>query len=358
MSVATATGRGVSGAAGVTAVAADDETYVIVGGGGIGGVVAAGLVDAGRVAQIIDADELHVRAIQTNGLRVTGLVDRVVRLRASTPEDAPPSFGRVVLAVKAHHVESALAFVEPRLRADGVVLSLPNGLASAQVARVVGEARTLAGQATFGARLVEPGHVVMGAAGSVVFGEYSGGITPRGRRIGDDLEAALGGVAVTEAAMTLVWSKFVLAVIYIGTALDGRPMADVFGDAEGRRVLSVLARAIVELSRAAAVSLRPIGDIHVESLVDPEAGDWELLQHQAEAARARRSHGGVYEDIVRRRPTEVPAMLGAALTFALPGTIPDRVIRALSCRISAAERDPSLLAPAFLHGLRADASLE
>ena len=207
---------------------ASDETYVVVGAGGIGGVVAAGLVDIGRDVHIIDADEAHVRAIGAQGLRVTGLVERLVRVRASMPGDAPASFSRVVLAVKAQHVESALEFIGPRLKADGVILSLPNGLAAVQVAGVVGAGRTLAGQASFGAQLAEPGHVVLGASGGVLLGEYSGGITARSRRIGNDLLAALGSATVTEAAMTVVWSKFVLAVIYIGTALDGRPMADIF----------------------------------------------------------------------------------------------------------------------------------
>jgi 2-dehydropantoate 2-reductase len=337
---------------------AGDETYIVVGAGGIGGVVAAGLVDAGLDVHIIDADESHVRAIQANGLRVTGLIDRLVRVRASLPGDAPLSFGRVVLAVKAHHVDSALALIGPRLKADGVVLSLPNGLAAIQVARAVGEARTIAGQATFGAQVVGPAHVAMGAGGSVVFGEYGGGISPRSQRIGQDLDAAIGGVTVTEASMAFVWSKFVLATIYIGTALDGRPMADVFGDADSRGVLAVLAGAIVDLSREPGVSLRPIGEVDVASLADPRAVSWQVLQREAEAARGRRPRGGVYEDIVvRRRPTEVPAMLAPALSYARPGTTSDRVIRALSQRIAAAERDPSLLAPGFLRAVLVDAAI-
>ena len=275
---------------------AGDETYIVVGAGGIGGVIAAGLVDAGRDVHVVDADESHVRAIQARGLRVTGLVDRLVRVRASVPRDAPSLFSRVVLAVKAHHVESALAFIGPRMRADGAVLSLPNGLAANQVAHAIGAARTLAGQATFGAQLVEPGHVALAATGSVVLGEYSGGITGRSQRIGDDLNAALGGVAVTDAAMAIVWSKFVLAIIYIGTALDGRPMADIFGDVESRGVLAALAGAIVELSRTAGVSLRPIGGVGVASLVDPTAARLEGLaaggRGRARAPAARRGVRG------------------------------------------------------------------
>ena len=331
----------------------------MVGAGGIGGVVAAGLADAGCSVQVVDTDESHVRAIRAHGLRVSGLVDDVIRIVASTPDDAPTSLLQVVLAVKAHHVDAALDFVSPRLRPDGFVLTLSNGLAAVQVASEVGSARTLVGQASFGAQLLGPGHVVMGARGSVLLGGYDGGTSPRTQRVAEDFRSALGTATVVSDAMGLAWSKFVLVIIYIGTALDGRPMADVFGDAKSRPTLSVLAGAVVELAHNAGIVLRPIDDVNVESLADPRAAAWRTLQHEAEVARARRPRGGVYEDlVVHRRPTEVPAMLAAALAYAQPGSGPDRTIRALNARVAAAEREPSVLHPAFLRALLSDREVE
>ena len=56
----------------------------------------------------------------------------------------------------------------PHLAADGVVVSLQNGLNEIAVGRVVGPLRTMGAFVNFGADVLEPGTVHYGGRGAVV----------------------------------------------------------------------------------------------------------------------------------------------------------------------------------------------
>src|SRR5689334_15732044 len=103
--------------------------YVVVGAGAIGGTVGARLARDGHDVLFCDADPEHVAAINRSGLALEGPVEELrVDARAVTPDELPDDLGRVLLAVKAHHTQAAMAAVAPRLADDGFVVSLQNGL--------------------------------------------------------------------------------------------------------------------------------------------------------------------------------------------------------------------------------------
>ena len=132
----------------------------IVGTGATGSVYAGLLASAGHDVTAVDAWPEHMEAIGQRGLRVTGASgDRTATLSATTDPTEVGTVDLVVVATKAHDVESAATAALPLLGDDTIVLPIQNGLGSRErVAAIVGPERVMTGVVGgFGASIVEPG---------------------------------------------------------------------------------------------------------------------------------------------------------------------------------------------------------
>ena len=121
----------------------------VVGTGAMGSVDAALLGDAGNDVWAIDVWQEHIDAINQNGLRVEGASgDRTVKIKATTDHNTVGACDLVVVATKAGEVESAATSVPALLHDDSVVLTIQNGLGSAdRLAASISAERLLIGVA-------------------------------------------------------------------------------------------------------------------------------------------------------------------------------------------------------------------
>lgn len=300
-------------------------SYTVVGGGAIGGTIAFHLARAGHPVLLVDQDAEHVEAVRAQGLGIRRPDGRTERqsLRAITPTEAgPPShpgeeLHAVILAVKAQATGAAVAWIKPRLAVGGFVVSLQNGLCEEQIAAKVGESRTVSAFVNLFADLIAPGLVADGGAGALVVGELGGGVSPRVKDVVADLQAWGPAVAHPNVAGHL-WSKQSYSVVGATSALVDVPIHDTI---EAHRDLTVaLAREVYAV--AAALGIRPESFDHWEA---------DAFAPDAPADRTRQVLGdfcawlrtqpknktGIWRDLaVRKRPTEVPAMLGPVLRLA------------------------------------------
>lgn len=131
----------------------------VVGCGAMGSIYAALLASVGHDVSAVDRNTEHIEAINRDGLHVRGASgDRTVRISAYL-EPPAEHFDLVILAVKARHVGEAATTMASMLVPHSQVLTIQNGLGSAEiVAQAVGSARLGVGVAQgFGASLPEPG---------------------------------------------------------------------------------------------------------------------------------------------------------------------------------------------------------
>ena len=148
----------------------------IVGCGAMGSVYAGLLADAGNDVLVIDRWEAHIQAIARKGLRVEGASgDRTVRPAAYT---TPPAqeVDMIVIAVKAAEVAAAAGAAAAMVHAETVVVTIQNGLGSAEaVAEALGSDRLMVGIAGgFGASLKAPGHAHHNGMRTIRMGAYAG----------------------------------------------------------------------------------------------------------------------------------------------------------------------------------------
>lgn len=311
----------------------------VVGAGGIGGYVAARLVDAGHELSVVDANQAHVEAIRSRGLRIVGAASICVRPTALLPDELRGLLDVVLLAVKARDTAAALAPVGPMLAPAGCVVSLQNGLEEYRIAAAVGAARTVGAALTFGGHYVEPGVVHHGGPGSLHIGELDGAITERARQLAKLLSAA-HPAAVTDRIFDLLWGKTALGAFYFGTALIDSDVIDILTD---RQLLARLAEPVVETVRVAtAVGVRPVpvdGFDPIAFATRDEAGieaSWEAQRRYWRDIDATRT--GVWRDLnVHRRPTEVREILGPVLERAREHGLEVPALEQLFAAVEAAE---------------------
>jgi 2-dehydropantoate 2-reductase len=272
----------------------------IVGAGAMGSVYAGLLASAGHDVSIIDPWVEHVTAVREHGLRVEGASgDRVVRVAATTDPAEIGVVDLVVLATKAMHVRSAAEGARQLLGAETVVLTIQNGLGSADVvADVVGEERVVVGVAGgFGASIVEPGHVHHHGMKLVSVGERDGPATERVERIADGWREAGFDVQVSDDIDRVVWGKLICNVCFSGTCtVLGLTVGEVLDDPHAWSVASACAVEAYDVARASGVALE---------FDDPFA------HVAAFGERIRGAKPSMLLDRLAGRPTEIDVINGA-----------------------------------------------
>jgi len=287
---------------------------LIWGAGAIGGTLGAYWIRAGKDVLLVDSAADHVEAINRDGLEITGPVDAFrVKARALLPERVSGSFERIVLAVKAHHTETATAALSPHLAKDGYVLSAQNGLNELTIARIVGEQRTMGCFVNFGADWHAPGRIMYGNRGAVVVGEIDGARTPRARAMHDLLRIFEPDAILTDDIWGYLWGKLGYGALLFATALTNESMSDALASPRHRDAFAALGREVMAVARAKGVN--PRGFNGFEPAAFQPGATQAALDRSMEAIvawnrKTAKTHSGIWRDLaVRRRKTEVDAQI-------------------------------------------------
>jgi 2-dehydropantoate 2-reductase len=233
----------------------------VVGSGAVGGYYGARLARAGHQVTFI-ARGAHLRAIQERGLLIwSPLGDFVVHAPAtSEPERVGPA-DLVLFAVKSYDNETALARLLPLCAPHTTVLTLQNGVDSAdQLAAVVGPDRVLAGATYIATALAGPGLIEQtGTHRRIVFGEIFRREPEPSARVRALAEAFRGAdiqaEPVADARLPL-WDKFVYLAAYAAfSGASRRPAGPIWDDPVVREQFLAAVDEVAAVARAEGVPL-------------------------------------------------------------------------------------------------------
>jgi 2-dehydropantoate 2-reductase len=303
------------------------------GAGAIGGTIGAYMVRGGVDVLFVDLVQEHVDAINESGLTVRGYEETfTVKAKAVTPDTAPDTLGKVILAVKAPATRGAMEMIAPRLAPDGYVVSAQNGLNELVIRDAVGAERTIGCFINFSADYHGPGLIHFGGPGAFYIGELDGKITPRLRDLRSDLAHWGGGeVRVTDNIWGFLWGKQAYGAILFATALSNDSMAD--GIDKNREVMVYLAREVLAVADAQGYVLQGFDGFEPEKF---RGDDGEELQRSLDGLiavrrRDQKTHSGVWRDLaIRKRRTEVdahyPPILELARQYGIQAPILARMV--------------------------------
>jgi 2-dehydropantoate 2-reductase len=259
----------------------------VIGCGAMGSIYAARLAAAGNDVLAVDSYQPSIDQIVRHGLRVTGPgYDQTVSLRAATtaPSEA---MDLIVLAVKATDVTTGAQQALPMLDTDTPVLTIQNGLGSAEtVAGIVGDQRVAVGIASgFGAARVAPGHVHHNAMRAMRFGAYSSLAFATVDSIAQAwTEAGFDAGAVTDIA-AMQWEKLICNVAYSAPcALTQMTVGQVMDDPEMGPISRAAATEAWIVARASGIAVAvtdPVAHVRAFGAGMPDAKPSALLDHEA-----------------------------------------------------------------------------
>jgi 2-dehydropantoate 2-reductase len=292
-----------------------NSPILVWGAGAIGGTLGAYWARAGHDVLLVDQAAEHVEAMNRDGLAIEGPVEEFRQaVRAVTPDGVQGTFERIVLAVKAHHTESATRQLLPHLAKDGYVLSAQNGLNEIVIGRIVGNERVMGCFVNFGADYMAPGRIMRGNRAAVVVGELDGKITPRAEAMHRLLQEFEPDAVLTPDIWSYLWGKLGYGALLFATALTNESIADALASERHRSVYRKLGQEVMQV--AAKRGVKPMGFNGFDPAAFQPGADEAALQRSIDAMVAfnrgsAKSHSGIWRDLaVRKRKTEVDAQIG------------------------------------------------
>ena len=268
----------------------------IVGAGAIGGLYAAHLAGLADVdVWVYDVSPEHVEAINRDGLRVTGRVELIAEVHATTDAGAIPSADLGILATKGTVTGPAIAATAP-VFVDAAVCSVQNGIGNEEV---IAEhvPRVMRGVTLPAGRLLAPGVIQMDAPGPTWIGPFEPK-PARSDEIARLAELLTRSGMVTHAmsdARGAQWTKLLFnASTNPLCALTGLTHGQLCEHPPTRRLVG----ALIGEGAAVADALGIVLDADPAALVD-------------EAARTNYGHKpSMLQDVLAHRSTEISTLNG------------------------------------------------
>jgi len=277
-----------------------------VGAGAVGGFYAALLARAGEQVSVV-ARGAHLDAIRRAGIRIESesVGSFAAPVRAETDPGRIGPVDVVVFAVKTYSNVSALPLIPPLQGPETVVLTLQNGVDSAEeVAAVAGDTHTIAGATYVATGLEAPGLIRhTGTHRRVVLGECTGEthsvVSDRVRRIAEAMAAAdITAEPVADVRVAL-WEKFIyLAPFAAVTAASRRSIGPVWKEPSGQAVFMGAVAEVEAVARASDVAVAE----DIRSRIETHT-----------AALPADTRSSMFIDLMQGKPIELESLPGSVV---------------------------------------------
>jgi 2-dehydropantoate 2-reductase len=270
----------------------------VVGAGSIGSLFAAHLATVADVLVLTRREE-HARALNEQGLRVSGRHDFTARVTAAADARDLPDFDLGIVATKANAVEEAAESLGGKF-AGATIMTVQNGLGAEEIVRAHGAWPLISGVTFMSGTKHSDAHVEYILDTPTWLGPY--GETPF-ERVDEVARLLVDSGLKAEALPDLrpaQWSKLIFNATVNGVAaLTGLPHDEHFAAEGGPGDLGHLVHELVDEGKRVAVTAG------VELRDDP----WEM--NVLATKRGSAHYPSMLEDVEARRPTEVELINGA-----------------------------------------------
>ncbi|QLG60744.1 ketopantoate reductase family protein [Halorarum salinum] len=268
---------------------------VLVFGAGALGSLVGGLLAREHAVTLVGRDP-HVGRIREDGLRISGEFDAHVGPEAASEVDGL-SADLALVTVKAYDTAAAAAALSGEGVDIDLVCSLQNGLTEGELRAALGD-RVLAGTATYGAELVDPGRVRCTGVGRVHVGELDGGESDRAERVAAAFREAGLDCEADPGMPRRRWEKLAVNAGINAVSALARVRNGALAEPPAADVAERATREAARVARAEGVDLTG-GDARaaLRTVVGETAGN----------------RSSMFQDVRAERRTEVDAINGAVV---------------------------------------------
>ncbi|PWC54513.1 2-dehydropantoate 2-reductase [Azospirillum sp. TSO22-1] len=295
----------------------------VLGAGAVGGYFGARLLAAGADVAFL-ARGRHLAAIRQDGLRIESAAGNL-HLKNVTASDDAAAIGPVdivLFAVKLWDTEAAAATLAPLIGPETAVITLQNGVTSAEtLAAAVGAAHVAGGVAHIAAQVFAPGVIRhTGTMARMSFGELNGKRSERMTRF-HALAADAGFDAIySPDILSMIWEKFTFLAPFSGvTALTRQPVGVIRAVPETRALFLDAVAEVAELARRKAVNLGPDILDRIGTLIDSLVPEMK---------------SSMLNDLERGGRLELPWLSGAVVRLGRELEVPTPVHRVIAAALA------------------------
>lgn len=292
--------------------------FVILGGGALGSILAAHLLQAQHSVTLV-ARGARAQTLAAQGLRLEGLCQLAVPCAPQTNPSLVTACDVFINTVKTYDTAAALApFAQ---LAPKVAFSVQNGvMKEAALAQVFGAACVVGAMADFSGELGAEGTVTFTRNVCLHLGAMTPAQAPRVAALVSAVDAAGIVCQVAPAITEVVWSKYVGWVALMLMAVLTRQRTVVFlSDPDSARVVARITREMGALAAAQGIGLRDQSPVPALQLMagSEDAAVAVVQQLGASFAASAPAHRmSTLQDVERGRPLEVEETAGYALALA------------------------------------------
>ena len=322
--------------------------FLVVGAGGIGGIVAAHLIEQGHDVTTLTTNPIIADAINAAGFRVRGDAspgDVPGRALLELPKGSG-SFDYILLATQPPQVEAAAKGVLAKLADDGHMVCFQNGLVEERIAKICGRERVIGAVVAWGATMVEPGIYDRTSAGGFQIGQLDASTNDAGGPAATALQTlatsleCIGPTVITQNLLGARWSKLAIncAISSLGT-VGGDRLGVLMRQRHVRRLALEIMTEVTAVAKASNVRLEKVAgtlDLEWISLTDADkqsAGSASLIAKHAlllaVGARYRRLRSSMLAAIERGRAPSVEFLNGEIVSRGKALAIPTPVNAAI-----------------------------
>ncbi len=270
----------------------------VAGAGVIGSLFAAHLAGVADVSVLVRREE-HARALERDGLRVSGRTEVVVQLTAAIAPDALPEPELVIVACKGPDLDA----VSARLAGHwpgATVMTVQNGIGADEVVARHGSWPMLAAVTFMSGTRHSDTHVEYVLDTATWIGPARGTAPADAQRVADLIASSGLKAEAFDDLRPAQWSKLIFnATVNTVAALTGLPHDWHFAAVAEPSDLGHLVKALMDEGKAVAVAAG------VPLREDP----WEM--NVLATQHGSRHYPSMLEDVEARRTTEVETITGA-----------------------------------------------
>ncbi len=232
---------------------------LIMGTGGVGGYYGGLLAQQGHDVTFV-ARGSHLHAIQQAGLKINSIHGDFTIFPAQATQD-PHEAGKVDLilfCVKTYSTEEACEAIQPTVGPQTIVMSLQNGIDSAErIEKFISREHLIGGVTWLSSAVEAPGVIKqVSQFRRVVFGELGGGLSDRTGSLLEAFKKTGITVEASEDIQKVLWTKlvFITAISSLGS-LTRLPLGSYRFVPETRGLLTKIMQEVEAVARSQGVHL-------------------------------------------------------------------------------------------------------
>lgn len=243
------------------------NSILLQGVGGVGGLLAGELLNAGRNVTLVTGNPDITAAINDNGIHLI-TPEREIHVRTSaftTVQEITTSekFDCALLAMMAGAVVEGARAASTKLAEDGYCVAFQNGFVEEAIGNEIGMHRVISATVALGSSMESPGHYRRTTAGRLIIGELNGDDSSRLAELKETLNAVID-TQISTNIVGVLWGKLIWNGAVSGLcAISGRTLGGLFEDQLGRDLFLLAFGESVDTARAQGVDIESV-------IVEPE----------------------------------------------------------------------------------------